>query len=91
MLHLISHNVANDDVCIKKSPNEFGLKPAIKKPKILRQYAKVPSNPSAQVPSGPSAHRPKCPKAQAPRGPRAQVPKGPGLPKRPDALFNQMR
>ena len=25
-----------------KSPNEFGLKPAIKKPKILGQYAKVP-------------------------------------------------
>ena len=25
-----------------KSPNEFGLKPAIKKPKILGQYVKVP-------------------------------------------------
>ena len=57
-----------------KSPNEFGLKPAIKKPKILWQYAKVPKCPKAQVPKGPKAKRPKGQKAQRPKAPKPQKP-----------------
>ena len=56
-----------------KSPNEFGLKPAIKKPKILRQYAKVHNGPGVQRPKSPIAQSPTTSKPNHPMCQKIQI------------------
>ena len=56
----------------KKSPNEFGLKAAIKKQKVLGQSPKGFKGPKPKGPQSPRGPKPKGPKAQSPRGPKTQ-------------------